>query len=408
MRIEDTDRARSTQAAVDAILDGMQWLGLNHDGEVIYQFARQQRHAAVAHTLLAQGKAYYCYASAAELEEMRAQQKAQGLPQRYDGRWRDDGATPPSDIKPTIRLKAPQTGETVIDDIVQGTVTVQNSQLDDMVLLRGDGTPTYMLSVVVDDYDMNITHVVRGDDHFTNTFRQKQIYDAMGWVTPIFAHVPMIHGDDGHKLSKRHGAVSVQAYRDDGFLPEAMRNYLLRLGWGHGDAEILSTDEMLALFSLDGIGRAPSRFDIAKLTNLNAHYLHLKNDDELAAMLQPQFAKLDKIKLIAAIALYKSRCKTLVELHDAIQNLFAPIKADIDAAAKPHVQKLVELLAAQNDTTPAAIEDLLKRYVADNGLKFKDVGMPMRLALVGTTNAPAIGEIINVLGMDETLIRLKS
>ncbi|MBC7135504.1 MAG: glutamate--tRNA ligase, partial [Oceanibaculum nanhaiense] len=288
LRIEDTDRARSTEDAVQAIFDGLKWLGLDWDDEAVMQFARAGRHAEVAHELLAQGKAYRCYASPEELTAMREQAKAEGRPVRYDGRWRDrPDSDAPAGVAPVIRLKAPQTGQTIIQDMVQGEVTVANEQLDDFVLLRGDGTPTYMLSVVVDDHDMGITHVIRGDDHLNNAFRQTQLYQAMGWDVPHFAHIPLIHGPDGAKLSKRHGALGVEAYRDMGFLPEAMRNYLLRLGWGHGDEEIIPTDKAIEWFDLDAVGRSASRFDMAKLENLNAHYLREADDTRLATLILP-------------------------------------------------------------------------------------------------------------------------
>jgi len=289
LRIEDTDRARSTEPAIAAILDGLSWLGLPWDGEVTYQFARAARHAEVAHRMLAAGHAYHCYASPAELDEMRAAQKAAGKPMRYDGRWRDrDPKDAPAGVSPVVRLKAPQTGQTIIKDAVQGEVTVENAQLDDMILLRADGTPTYMLAVVVDDHDMDVTHVIRGDDHLNNAFRQLQIIRAMGWPEPVYAHIPLIHGPDGAKLSKRHGALGVDAYRDMGFLPAALRNYLLRLGWGHGDDEIISTAQAIEWFDLDGVGRSASRFDLAKLTNLNAHYLRETPDAELLPLVLPR------------------------------------------------------------------------------------------------------------------------
>ncbi len=282
LRIEDTDRARSTPTAIDAIIDGLSWLGLDWDGEVTYQFARAARHAEVARQMLAEGKAYYCYASPQELEEMREAQRRAGVPMRYDGRWRDrDPKEAPPGVAPVVRLKAPQSGQTIIQDAVQGEVKVENAQLDDMILLRADGTPTYMLAVVVDDQDMGITHVIRGDDHLNNAFRQLQIIRAMGWPEPVYAHIPLIHGADGAKLSKRHGALGVDAYRDMGFLPAALRNYLLRLGWGHGDDEIISTKQAIEWFDLPGVGRSASRFDTVKLTNLNAHYLREMADAEL-------------------------------------------------------------------------------------------------------------------------------
>src|SRR5580658_9255155 len=293
LRIEDTDRARSTPESVQTILDGLKWLGLDWDGDAISQFARFERHAEVARQMVANGTAYYCYASPEELETMRAEQKAKGLPQRYDGRWRDRpaGDAPPG-VKPVIRLKAPQTGETIVNDAVMGSITVQNSQLDDMVLLRADGTPTYMHAVVVDDHDMGITHVIRGDDHMTNTFRQVQIYKAMGWEIPAFAHLPMILGPDGAKLSKRHGSPAVADYRERGYLPEAIRNYLLRLCWSHGDDEIISTQQAIEWFDFGGIGKSPARFDFVKLGNVNAHYIKQTDDQRLADLTAPFLAKM--------------------------------------------------------------------------------------------------------------------
>ncbi len=284
LRIEDTDRERSTKAAIGAILDGLGWLGIDWDGEVIYQFSRAARHREIAEGLLASGRAYRCYASQQELDEMREQARREGRSRLYDGRWRDrDPAEAPPGVKPVIRLRAPLTGETAINDQVQGRVVWQNENLDDLVLLRSDGTPTYMLAVVVDDHDMGVTHVIRGDDHLTNAARQTQIYDGLGWDAPIMAHIPLIHGPDGSKLSKRHGALGVDAYRAMGYLPAAMRNYLVQLGWSHGDQEIFSTEEMVAAFDLPQVGRSPARFDFAKLESLNGHYLRQASDDELVA-----------------------------------------------------------------------------------------------------------------------------
>ncbi len=287
LRIEDTDRERSTEPAIAAILDGLKWLGLDWDGDVIYQFSRAARHREVAEQLLASGKAYYCYATSEELTAMREKARAEGRTRLYDGLWRDrDASEAPPGIKPTIRLKAPQTGETVIEDQVQGRVVWQNENLDDLVLLRGDGNPTYMLAVVVDDHDMGVTHVIRGDDHLINAARQKQIYDALGWDIPSMSHIPLIHGPDGSKLSKRHGALGVDAYRALGYLPEALRNYLVRLGWSHGDQEIFSTQEMIDAFDLSGIGRSAARFDFAKLENLNGHYIRHADDQSLVTMFE--------------------------------------------------------------------------------------------------------------------------
>src|SRR5215213_2942151 len=287
LRIEDTDRERSTEAAIQAIIDGLAWLGLDWNGDVVYQFSRAARHREVAESLLAQGRAYRCFATPQELEEMREAARREGRPLRYDGRWRDrDPAEAPAGVKPVIRLKAPLSGETVIEDQVQGRVVWQNADLDDLVLLRSDGNPTYMLAVVVDDHDMGVTHIIRGDDHLTNAARQSQIYDALGWQVPVMSHIPLIHGPDGSKLSKRHGALGVDAYRAMGYLPEALRNYLVRLGWAHGHQEIFSAQEMVAAFDLPAIGRSPARFDFAKLESLNGHYIRTSRDEDLVSEIE--------------------------------------------------------------------------------------------------------------------------
>ena len=322
LRIEDTDRARSTQAAVDAIYGGLSWLGLTWDGDAISQFERRDRHAEVAHKLLAEGKAYKCYCSPEELAEMREEAKRIGRPTMYDGRWRDrDPAEAPAGIDPVIRFKAPRGGSTVIEDKIQGRVEVANDQLDDMVLLRADGTPTYMLAVVVDDHDMAVTHVIRGDDHLTNAFRQAQLYLAAGWELPIFGHLPLLHGSDGAKLSKRHGAQNVEEYRDMGFLPEAVCNYILRLGWGHGDDEIISREQAIEWFDLDAVGRAPSRLDRDKLASLNHHYIRQTNPKRLAELTLPELAKRvpngiapeTEQRLIQGIGGLTERSKTILE-----------------------------------------------------------------------------------------------
>ncbi|MEA2947204.1 MAG: glutamyl-tRNA synthetase, partial [Alphaproteobacteria bacterium] len=287
LRIEDTDRERSTSAAIDAILDGLSWLGLDWDGDTVYQFSRSDRHRQVVEELLAAGHAYRCYASPEELAEMRKKARGEGRSKLYDGRWRDrDPSEAPLGVKPVIRLRAPLTGETAIEDQVQGRVVWQNENLDDLVLLSSDGNPTYMLAVVVDDHDMGVTHIIRGDDHLTNGARQTQIYQALGWQVPSMAHIPLIHGPDGAKLSKRHGALGVEAYRAMGYLPEAMRNYLVRLGWAHGDQEIFSTAEMIAAFDLAAIGRSPARFDFAQLESLNGHDIRATGDDALIGDLE--------------------------------------------------------------------------------------------------------------------------
>src|ERR1700743_1988165 len=355
LRIEDTDRQRSTTEAIDAILDGLKWLGLDWDGDVVYQFTRAARHREVAESLLASGKAYRCCATPKELTAMREKARAEGRTRLYDGLWRDrDPAEAPSGMKPTIRLKAQQTGETVIEDQVQGRVVWQNENLDDLVLLRGDGNPTYMLAVVVDDHDMGVTHIIRGDDHLINAARQKQIYDALGWDIPSMSHIPLIHGPDGSKLSKRHGALGVDAYRAMGYLPAALRNYLVRLGWSHGDQEIFSTDEMIAEVYLPQIGRSPARFDFAKLESLNGHYIRAADDQSLVTMfedvlnyvpahadLKPKINDTPRGELLQAMPSLKERAKTLIELIDSSYFIFAdrPLEVDAKAAAIPAPEK---------------------------------------------------------------------
>ncbi len=431
LRIEDTDRARSTEAAVQAILEGLRWLELAWDGEAVSQFARRACHAAVAADLLARGHAYHCYTSPEELAALREAQRAAGQPMRYDGRWRDrDPAEAPEGVPPVIRLKAPKEGETVIADAVQGEIRVANAQLDDMVLLRADGTPTYMLSVVVDDHDMAISHVIRGDDHLTNAFRQVQLYQAMGWTPPVFAHIPLIHGSDGAKLSKRHGALGVEAYRDMGYLPEAMRNYLLRLGWGHGDEEILSTERAVGLFSLEGVGRAAARFDLAKLDHVNAHYLRAADDARLAALVAERLGAArerplgaGEMALVAgAMPGLKPRARTLVELADGAAFLVAPrplVPTDqaarlIRTAAAPAADgdgssvlaALTETLGGLPEWSDAAIEQAVRALAAARGAKLGALAQPLRAALTGSTVSPPIFEVAALFGREETLGRL--
>lgn len=424
LRIEDTDRARSTPEAVEAIFDGLRWLGLDWDEDAVFQFSRAARHAEVAQQMLAEGKAYYCYATQDELAAMREEQKAKGLPMRYDGRWRDrDPSEAPAGVPPVVRLKAPQEGETVITDHVQGEVRVQNAQLDDMVLLRADGTPTYMLSVVVDDHDMGITHVVRGDDHLTNAFRQAQIYQAMGWDLPEFAHIPLIHGPDGAKLSKRHGALGAEAYRDMGFLPEAMRNYLLRLGWGHGDDEVISTEQAIEWFELGGVGKSPSRFDMAKLTNLNGHYLREADDARLVDLIVPRLEHMTgaavtaprKDLLRAAMDGLKPRAKTIVELAElaAFYVRPRPLPIDdkalkqLDADGKAVLAEVMPRLGALAPFTRESLEDLARVVAEEKALKLGKVAQPLRAALSGSTVSPPIFEVMELLGREETLARLQ-
>src|SRR5713101_2711288 len=333
LRIEDTDHARSTPEAVAAIVEGLDWLGLSWDGEIVYQSARAARHAEVARQLLAAGRAYRCYCTPTELDAMRERARAEKRSVRYDGTWRDrDPSEAPPGVPPVIRLKAPQQGSTTIRDHVQGEVTVANTELDDLIILRADGTPTYNFSVVVDDHDMGITHVIRGDDHLNNAFRQKQIYDALGWEVPEFAHLPLIHGPDGAKLSKRHGALGVEAYRDLGYLPEGLRNYLLRLGWSHGDDEIIATEQAIEWFDIDAVGRAPARFDFAKLDNLNGHYIRVAEGGRLVTLVAEKLEKAfgrtlsetERTRLLQAMPELKLRPKTLVELAANARFLVTP------------------------------------------------------------------------------------
>ncbi|MGC8523877.1 MAG: glutamate--tRNA ligase [Acidibrevibacterium sp.] len=423
LRIEDTDRARSTDQAVQVILDGLAWLGLTPDEPPLFQSTRAARHAEVAHALLAAGRAYRCYASAEELRVMREQALKEGRPPRYDGRWRDrDPAEAPADVAPAIRLKAPRDGETVVEDLVQGSVRVANAELDDMIILRSDGTPTYLHAVVVDDHDMAITHVIRGDDHLTNTFRQVQIYQAMGWEMPRFAHIPLIHGADGAKLSKRHGAVSVLEFREQGFLPEAVCNYLLRLGWGHGDAEILSREEAIRLFDLDGVGRGAARMDYAKLTHLNAVWLRAGDDARLAEDVMARLAGqsglvLDaaaRARILALMPALKERARTLVELAESAAFLARPpplpmnekAQALLDApGARAMLGEVAQTLAAAA-FTPAALHDALRGFAEAHGKKLGEVAQPLRAALTGATTSPPIDATLAALGREETLARL--
>lgn len=422
LRIEDTDRERSTPAAVEAILEGMQWLGLNWDDEVVYQFARAERHAQVAKQLIEKGLAYHCYASPEELEAMREEQRKAGKPIRYDGRWRDKAASDRRpNVPPVVRIKAPQSGETIIADKVQGEVRFSNEVLDDFILLRSDGTPTYMLSVVVDDYDMGVTHIIRGDDHLTNAARQRQIIDAMGWPQPVYAHLPLMHGEDGQKLSKRHGALGIHEYKDLGYLPEAMRNYLLRLGWSHGDDEIISTAQAIDWFNLESIGRSPSRVDFKKLDNLNGHYMRAATDDALAdgtlALLASRATTVPsdmKAKLVAAMPGLKERAKTLVELADGAYYLLAQRPLVLDDKAKklltPEAKAILkgvgQALGAAGDWTAPALDAATRAFAEAHGHKLGTVAQPLRAALTGRSTSPGIFDVLVVLGRAESLARI--
>ena len=422
LRIEDTDRKRSTQEAIDKIIEGLDWLGLDYDAPPVFQSDRAERHADVAHALLDAGYAYRCFATPEELEQMRAGQRANKQPMRYDRRWRDrDPAEAGPDAPFTIRLKVPTEGETVIEDAVQGRVTVSNSEIDDYILLRADGTPTYMLAVVVDDHDMGVTHIIRGDDHLNNAFRQLPIIRAMdtiegGWPDPVYAHVPLIHGPDGAKMSKRHGAIGVEAYRDDeGILPEALFNYLLRLGWAHGDREEISREEAISLFDLDGVGKSPSRFDMKKLLNLNAHYIREADDAQLAELVAEKIGpEADRSLLKEAMPVLKPRAKTVGELADGAGFLFTtrPLtltdKASslIDADAKERLAGLSKLLHMQNDWTSDALEATTKSYAEKLEIGLGKLAQPMRVALTGTTTSPGIFDVLVLLGKEESLARI--
>ncbi len=421
LRIEDTDRARSTDEAVKAVYDGLKWLGLDWDGDAVSQFTRAERHRDAARSLLDAGKAYKCYCSPEELAEMRQLARKEGRPVRYNGLWRDK-TDAPAGIDPVIRLKAPQEGETVIDDLVQGEVRVANEQLDDMILLRADGTPTYMLAVVVDDHDMETTHVIRGDDHLTNAFRQTQLYQAMGWEIPQFAHIPLIHGPDGAKLSKRHGALGVEAYRDMGFLPEAMRNYLLRLGWGHGDDEIFDTDQAIEWFDLEGVGKSPARFDLDKLTNLNGHYMREAENDRLVGLVLPELASLldgnlaeeAENRLRLGMNGLKERAKTVTELVESAV-FYArkrPIQFNEKAVKllKPEAREVIKSLrnafSSLESWTEETLEAEVRNRAESDGIKLGKVAQPLRAALTGSNVSPPIFGVMAVLGKNETLGRI--
>jgi glutamyl-tRNA synthetase len=428
LRIEDTDRQRSTEPAIQAILDGLLWLGLDWDGAPLSQFARAARHREIAEELLRRGRAYRCYCTAAELEEMRERAAAAGLPQRYDGRWRDrpESDAPPG-VAPAIRFKAPSEGETIIEDQVLGRVAFHNRELDDLIILRSDGTPTYNLAVVVDDHDMGVTHIIRGVDHLTNAARQSQIYQALDWPVPVMAHLPLIHGPDGAKLSKRHGALGVDAYRDMGYLPAAMRNYLARLGWSHGDDEIFSTEQLVGWFDLDHVGKSPARFDFAKLENLNGHYMRATADDALLAAFveflshapggAAMLARLDadaRARLRMALPGLKERAKTLVELKDQAGFLVAERPLALDDRARAILdgdgrQALAALLPVLDQTawSAPALEAAVKSFAEAKGFKLGRLAQPLRAALTGSSTSPGIFDVLVALGREESLSRLR-
>ncbi|WP_169545576.1 glutamate--tRNA ligase [Sneathiella aquimaris] len=424
LRIEDTDRERSTDEAIDAILKGMKWMGLDWDGEPYYQFARRERHAEVAKQLLESGNAYYCYASKEELAEMRETARAEGRAPGYDGRWRDrDSSESPAGVDPVVRFKSPNEGNTVIEDAVQGTVTIANAQLDDLILLRADGTPTYMLSVIVDDHDMGVTDIIRGDDHLTNAARQLQLYDALNWAAPRMAHIPLIHGPDGAKLSKRHGALGVEAYRDMGYLPEAMRNYLLRLGWSHGDDEIISTEQAIEWFNLENIGKSASRFDFDKLENLNGTYIRQADDGYLTDLILPLLEEKTGLSVTdhqrsmieKAMNGLKERAKSVISLADSSHFLISqrPLSLDekasklITADSSGVLNRLAEKLEALSNWDKDAIEAIVRESAEAEDLKLGKIAQPLRAALTGTTVSPGIFDVLEILGKEEALGRIR-
>lgn len=411
LRIEDTDTQRSTKEAIDAILQGLDWLGLKHDGDFVLQSKNLARHKEVAEKLLEKNQAYLCYTSTEELEEMRKNAEAKKEVFRFKSSWRDKVQSQASSVKPVIRIKAPLEGETIINDLVQGEIRVKNSELDDLVMLRGDGTPTYMLAVIVDDHDMQITHVIRGDDHLTNAFRQKIIYQAMDWKVPEFAHIPLIHGPDGAKLSKRHGATSVIEYKDMGYLPEAMRNYLLRLGWSHGDCEIISDAQAIEWFDLDKVGKSPSRFDFAKLKSVNKHYIKEKTEEEL---LIPTNSEKEKSRFLRVIKFAKERAELLTDLTKSLEiyrDGFLGELSDEDkkivTEKKSLLSELEKVFTDLNDWSHDGIKNSLNDFATAKNLKIKDFGPLLRIVLTFTSASPGgIFDVIEILEKEETLARI--
>jgi glutamyl-tRNA synthetase len=424
LRIEDTDRKRSTPEAIDAILAGLEWLGLQWDEEPVYQFSRRDRHAEAAQTLLDKGLAYRCYCTPEELDAMREKAKAEKRSMRYDGTWRDrDPSEAPEGVDPVIRFRAPQEGSTVIEDAVQGRVEVANSELDDLIMLRADGTPTYMLSVVVDDHDMGVTHAIRGDDHLTNAFRQTQIFQALGWEPPVFAHIPLIHGADGAKLSKRHGALGVEAYRDMGYLPEALLNYLCRLGWSHGDDEFFDMQQAAEWFDISGINKGAARFDFDKLANLNGRYIDAADNERLFALALPGLEEAAggalpeevKSRVLAGMNSLKSRADTIPQL---VENALIYVRSRpleftekastlITPESRALLGELAGDLEAVNDWSEETVDGAVRAFVEKKDLKLGAVAQPLRAALTGTTVSPGIFEVAAIFGREETLARVR-
>lgn len=413
LRIEDTDRERSTKEAIDVILEGMDWLGLDYDGEAIYQFARSDIHSMQAKSLVDEGKAYYCFMSQDEIAKERDAARAAKRHYIVNSPWRDaDPSTHPEGIKPVIRLKAPREGDTIIEDLIQGVVKVANDHLDDMILLRSDGTPTYMLSVVVDDHDMGVTHIIRGDDHLTNAARQILLYQAFGWDVPKMAHMPLIHGPDGAKLSKRHGALSVRDYKEMGYLAEAMCNYLLRLGWSHGDDEIISKKQAIEWFNIEGIGKGPARLDFDKMKHVNSIYLR-EMDNKILCDYLGNVSEESKAAIVKAMDSIKSRCNLIPEIIELAKiyeigkdlDITPEAKEIIDATSKDLISNVINLI--ENTETLENISDILKEYAKNNDMKVGELMKPLRAILTGQVNSPSVFEIIQIIGKEETIRRLK-
>ena len=421
LRIEDTDRERSTQEAIDAIIDGMKWMGLDWDDEIVFQFSRAERHREVAEQLLSSGHAYKCYCSKEELDTMREEARANGKPPKYNGMWRDrDPSQAPDGVDPVVRFKAPQSGEVVINDKVQGQVKIKADQLDDLIILRSDGTPTYMLSVIVDDHDMGITHIVRGDDHLTNAARQSMMYQALGWDIPVFAHIPLIHGPDGAKLSKRHGALGIEAYRDMGYMAEGMRNYLVRLGWSHGNDETFTTEQMIEWFDIDGINKAPSRLDFKKMDSINGWHIREADPAHLSVLVEPMLEHTltdeTRHKLNIAMPGLRERAKTLKDIVDGAGFIFSTRPLSFDDKAKKQLDddavraRLGRLTTVLNDHTGdwtvEALEPIVKSFAETEDIGLGKVAQPLRAALTGTTVSPSIYDVMVVLGREESMARL--
>ena len=417
LRIEDTDKARSTQEAIDVILDGLDWLGLDFDGEPYFQSQFENRHGEVAKQLIEKGSAYRCYLTQEELAARREKAREDRKPFRIDSEWRDaDPSKWPEGQDYVVRIKAPKTGETVIEDQVQGRVSVKNAEIDDFVLLRSDGSPTYMLAVVVDDHDMGVTHIIRGDDHLNNAFRQLAIIKAMDWPEPTYAHIPLIHGNDGAKLSKRHGAMGVDAYRDElGIMPEALFNYLLRLGWGHGDREEFTREDAIELFDIDGVGKSASRFDMKKLLNLNGHYIREADNLRLARLAAERIgASADIDVLMEAMPVLKTRARDMIELADGAAFLFKtrPLTMSekaaglLDAEARERLARVSARLRDEKDWTIEPLEASLKAMAEELGLGLGKLAQPLRAALTGQTTSPGIFDVLVLLGKEESLARI--